>query len=191
MTVSYPENFLSRNKRINRQFHSSKRREDEIPHESEDRKRTWLQIQKCVGVRKTQFTGSIRWVRESIVFFQRLLELESSDAPFKDSILSYIDLLEKGFGLLYVSEHSRTLNIDLGVTNAQCTCFEWMIQPLQIIASTAQEGNNYASQLFLFMMRTQLLIHHFCKSFVLRQTLLLIQAWLLKCFLRRTFAKTL
>ena len=149
MTVSYPEDFLSRNKQqISRQFHFSKRREDEIPHESENHRRTWLQIQKCVGVRKTQFLGRIRWVRESIVFFQRLLELESSDAPFKDSILSYIDLLQKGFGRFYVTEHSRTLDIDLGVTNAQCTCFECMTQPLQIIGSTAQEGNNYASQLF-------------------------------------------
>ena len=70
MTVSYPENFLSRNKQqIIRQRHFSKRREDEIPHESKDHTRTWLQIQKCVGVRKTQFTGSIRWVRECIVSF--------------------------------------------------------------------------------------------------------------------------
>ena len=62
----------SRNKQqINQQFHFSQRREDAMPHESEDHTRTWLQIQKCVGVRKTQFTGSIRWVRESIVSFSR------------------------------------------------------------------------------------------------------------------------
>ena len=60
----------SRNKQqISRQFHFSKRREDEIPHESETYRRTWLQLQKCVGVLKTHFTGSIRWVRKSIVSF--------------------------------------------------------------------------------------------------------------------------
>ena len=60
----------SRNsQQICRQFHFSQGREDEIPQESEDHIRTWLAIRKCVGVRETQFTGSIRWVRESIVFF--------------------------------------------------------------------------------------------------------------------------
>ena len=81
---------------------------------------------------------------KALFLFQRLLELESSDAPFKDSILSYIDLLQKRIGQFYVTEDSRTLDIYLGVTNAQCTCFECMTQQLQIIGSTAQEGSNYA-----------------------------------------------
>ena len=98
--------------------------------------------------KKNNSLGASVGSEKALFLFQRLLELESSDAPFKDSILSYIDLLQKGFGRFYVTEHSRTLDIDLGVTNAQCTCFECMTQPLQIIASTAQEGNNYASQLF-------------------------------------------
>ena len=85
---------------------------------------------------------------KGLFLFQRLPELESSDAPFKESILSYIGFLQKGFGRFYVTEHSWTLDINLGVTNAQCTCFECMTQPLQIIGSTAQEGNNYASQIF-------------------------------------------
>ena len=91
---------------------------------------------------KNNSLGASVGSEKALFLFQRLLELESSDAPFKDSILSYIDLLQKGFGRFYVTEHSRTLDIDLGVTNAQCTCFECMTQPLQIIGSTAQEGNN-------------------------------------------------
>ena len=68
MTVISGKLSQSRNKQqIGRQCHFSKRREDEVPHESKAHRRTWLPIQKCVGVRKTQFTGRIRWVRESIV----------------------------------------------------------------------------------------------------------------------------
>ena len=71
MTIFYPENFLriETNKKSAASFISIRGREDEIPHESEDHKRTWLQIQQCVGVGKTQFNGSIRWLRESIVSF--------------------------------------------------------------------------------------------------------------------------
>ena len=56
---------------------------------------------------------------KALFLFQRLLGLESSDAPFKDSILSYTDdVLQTEFGRFYVTERSRTLDIDLRVTNA-------------------------------------------------------------------------
>ena len=85
---------------------------------------------------------------KAFFLFQRLVELEKSDAPFKDSILSYIDLLQNGIGRVYLSEHSRTLDIDLGVTNAQCTYFECLNQPLHLIGSTPQGANDYTPQLF-------------------------------------------
>ena len=90
-----------------------------------------------------------RWLIEKALFlFQRLVELEKSDAPFKDSILSYIDLLQNGIGRIYLSEHRCTLDIDLGVTNAQCTRFECLNQPLHLIGSTPQGVNDYTPQLF-------------------------------------------
>ena len=103
---------------------------------------------KVCGSTKNNSLGASVGSEKALFLFQRLLELESSDAPFKDSMLSYIDLLQKEFGRFHVTEHSRTLDFDLGVTNSQCTCFGCMTQPLQIIGSTAQEGNNYALQLF-------------------------------------------
>ena len=50
---------------------------------------------------------------KALYVFQRLLEFEKSEAPFKDNIVSYIDLLQRGAGRLFLSEHSRTLDIEL------------------------------------------------------------------------------
>ena len=150
MTVSYPENFL-------RAETNNKSAADSISVRGEKMKSLMNQkTTEALGCKfksdweyeKHNSLGASVGSKKALFLFQRLLELESSDAPFKDCILSYIDLLQKGFRQFFVTEHSRTLDIDLGVTNAQCTYFECMTQPLQIIGSTAQEGNNYPSQLF-------------------------------------------
>ena len=150
MTVSYPENFL-RAETNNKSAASAISVRGEKMKSLMNQKTTeglGCKFKSVWEYEKHNSLGASVGSEKALFLFQRLLELESSDAPFKDSILSYIDLLQKGFGRFYVTEHSRTLDIDLGVTNAQCTCFECMTQPLQIIGSTAQEGNNYASQLF-------------------------------------------
>ena len=85
---------------------------------------------------------------KELFLFQRLVELEKPNAPFKESILSYINLLQKRIGRIYLSERSLTLDIDLGVTNAQCTGFECLNQPLHLIVSTPQGANDYTPQLF-------------------------------------------
>ena len=74
------------------------------------------------------------------------MELEKSDAPFKDTVISYIELLQRGIGRLFLSEHSRILDIDLGVSNAQCMCFECLNQPLQL--DEAIDNTPSSSQLF-------------------------------------------
>ena len=77
-----------------------------------------------------------------------LLELEKSDALFKHTIPSHIDLLQTRMGRVYLFEHISTLDIDLGVTNAQCTRFECLDQPLHLIGSTPQGANDYTTQPF-------------------------------------------
>ena len=195
MTVSYPENFLKVETNNKSAASAISVRGEKMKSLMNQKTTEGLscKIKIVWEYEKHNLLGASVGSEKALFVFQRLLELESSDAPFKDSILSYIDLLQKGFGRFYVTEHSRTLDIDLGVTNAQCTCFECMTQPLQIIGSARRlkKATTTLRSFFLFMMKTQLMIHHFCKHFVLRQTLLLFQTCLLKCFLRRTFAKTL
>ena len=73
----------------------------------------------CVWVyQKHNSLGACNDNEQALYVFQLLLGLEKSEAPFKDTIVSHIDLLQRGAGRLFLSEHSRTLDIDLGCTNA-------------------------------------------------------------------------
>ena len=103
---------------------------------------------------RASMKSKIHWgrpvIEKALFLFQRLVKLEKSDAPFKDTVISFIELVQKGIGRLYFSEQSFTLDFDLGVTNAQCTCFECLSQPLHFIVSTTQEANNYCPQLSAF-----------------------------------------
>ena len=84
-----------------------------------------------MGNRESQLTWRLRREREgtSRNIFQKLLELEKNDAPFKNKIIPYIKHLQRGMERLFVTERSRTLDIDLGVSKAQCTCNECLYQP--------------------------------------------------------------
>ena len=81
--------------------------------------------------------------------FQPLVELEVSDAPFNDSIMSYIYHVEQGFQSLFVTGHRRALVID-GSKKLRNAPVSNVTQPIQIVASAAQEANNYSSQPSLF-----------------------------------------
>ena len=64
--------------------------------------------------------------------FAKLFELEKSDAPFNDTVTPYFELLQRGIGRLFVTEHCKTLDIQLGHSNAQCMCFECVKQAPQL-----------------------------------------------------------
>ena len=123
---------------------------------------------------------------KALFLFRRLIALEKSDTVFKHIILSYIDLLQKGIGRVYLSDHSRTLNTDLSVTNAQSIRFECLNQPLHVFASIPQGAEDYAPQLFLFMRRIPLLIRRLYKTYVVQETLASTQIF---CLLVLVFFK--
>ena len=149
MTVSYPENLLK--------AETDKLNTSAISFRGE-KMQSLLKKKTIDGIgcnfkctwkyEKHNPLGTSGDTEKALFFFQRLAELEKSDAPFKDTVISFIELLQKGIGRLHLSEHSRTLDIDLGVSEAQCTCFEFVSQPLHLIGSTTQEANNYSPQLF-------------------------------------------
>ena len=55
---------------------------------------------------------------------RKLAELQKSNASFKDSVIDFIDLLQRGFGNINIAHHNNVLKVDLGYSNAQCQCFE-------------------------------------------------------------------
>ena len=74
------------------------------------------------------------------------VQLQRSDAPFKDSVIDFTDLLKRGFGNINASHHNNTLSIDSGYSSAQCQCFECLDLPNQ-----ENTTNNYQTILFSFI----------------------------------------
>ena len=54
----------------------------------------------------------------------KIESLQSSDSPFKSALESYIDILAAGYGSISMSEHSAFLQVQCGLTEAQCNCWE-------------------------------------------------------------------
>ena len=96
------------------------------------------------GSMKSTVHSERRVIQRRQFLFQRLVEHEKSDAPFKDTVKSFIELLPKGIGRLYLSEHSRTL----GSLMRNARVLNASSQLLHLISSTTQETNSYSSQLF-------------------------------------------
>ena len=86
---------------------------------------------------------------------KKLVELQRSDAPFKDSVIDFFDLLKRGFGNINAS-HNNTLSIDLGYSNDQCQCFECLDLPNQ-----GNTMNNYPTNLFSCIDENAQFIHPF------------------------------
>ena len=55
---------------------------------------------------------------------RKLAELQKSNALFKDCLIDFINLLQRGFGNINIALHNNVLKEDLGYSNAQCECFE-------------------------------------------------------------------
>ena len=51
-------------------------------------------------------------------------ELQKSNAIFKDSVLDFINLLQRVFGNINIAHHNDVIKVDLGYFNAPCQCFE-------------------------------------------------------------------
>ena len=147
LTVSYPENFLKTE--TSTFCHRSLIVEGERMKSLMTRKTTESLgcSFNCVWeLNRHNSLGDCPDNEKALYIFQKLVELEKSDAPFKDTVISYIELLQRGIGRLFLSEHSRILDIDLGVSNAQCMCFECLNQPLQL--DEAIDNTPSSSQLF-------------------------------------------
>ena len=54
----------------------------------------------------------------------KIESLESTESPFKQTLEDYIDILATGWGSIYRTDHSTYLEVQCGMNNAQCTCWE-------------------------------------------------------------------
>ena len=97
MTVSYPENFLRAETNNKSAANSISVRGEKMKSfvNQKTTKGLGCKFRSVWEYEKHNSLGASVGSEKALFLFQRLLELESSDAPFKDSILSYIDLLQK------------------------------------------------------------------------------------------------
>ena len=54
----------------------------------------------------------------------KIASLESTDSPFKQTLEDRIDILATGCGSIYRTDHSTYLEVQCGMNNAQCTCWD-------------------------------------------------------------------
>ena len=55
---------------------------------------------------------------------RKLAQLQKSNAIFKDCVIDFINLLQRGFGNINIAHHKNVLKMDVVYSNAQCQCFE-------------------------------------------------------------------
>lgn len=144
LSVSYPENFLQTERVFSNNSLVVKGEKMQTLLNQKTTENLGCDFTSVWEFEKHNSLGDTPDNEKAWFVFQKLLELEKSEAPFKDTVIPYIDLLQRGFGRFFVAEHSRTLEVDLGVSNAQCRCFECMNEPLHILENSETQN----SQLF-------------------------------------------
>ena len=98
----------------------------------------------------TQFDDTVDAEKLSYLC-KKLATLQKSNAPFKDSIIDFIDILQRGFGTLNASHHNNILSVDLGFSNAQCPCLECYEGSTSSTNHAPHDDVNYSTNLFSFI----------------------------------------
>ena len=87
---------------------------------------------------------NIRSESASMTEYQRILakieSLETTFSPFKQTLEDYIDILATGWGSIYRTDHSVYLEVQCGMNNSQCTCWECWDAPLEDSCEVYEEN---------------------------------------------------
>ena len=81
---------------------------------------TW-EIERSSSCRRTDWTTMSEYQQRIMA---KIDSLESSGSPFKRTLEDFIDILAVGWGSIYRSDHSSYLQVQCGLTSAQCSCWE-------------------------------------------------------------------
>ena len=82
---------------------------------------------------------------------RKLSELQKSNAIFKDCVIDFINLLQRGFGNINVAHHNNVLKVDLGYSNAQCQSFECTEASDSVFEGNERKDFNFDPNLFSFI----------------------------------------
>ena len=82
---------------------------------------------------------------------RKLAELQKSNAIFKDSVIDFINLLQRGSGNINTAPHNNVLKVDLGYFNAQCQCSECTKASDFVIEGNERKNFKFDPNLFSFI----------------------------------------
>ena len=152
-TVSYPENCIKREARCggNRLFIHGERMKSMLQTKSTKDlgckfENVWELQRSCY----TEFDENED--AENLSYLcTKLAELQKSNAIFKDSVIDFINLLQRGFGNINIAHHNNVLKVDLGYSNAQCQCFECTEASGSVFEGNKRNEYKFDHNLFSFI----------------------------------------
>ena len=80
-----------------------------------------------------------------------MAQLQKSNAIFKDCVIDFINLLQRGFGNNNIARHINVLKVDLGYSNAQCQCFECTEASDPVFEGNERKDFKFDPKLFSFI----------------------------------------
>ena len=82
---------------------------------------------------------------------RKLAEVLKSNAIFKDSVIDFINSLQRCFGNINIAHHNNVLKVDLGYSNAHCQCFECTEASDSVFEGNVRKDFKFDPNLFSFI----------------------------------------
>ena len=78
-------------------------------------------------------------------------ELKKSKSIFKDCVIGFINLPQRGFGNINIAHRNNVLKVDLGHSKAQCQCFECTEASDSVFEGNERKDFKFDPNLFSFI----------------------------------------
>ena len=152
-TVSYPENCLKREAKYggNQLFIHGERMKSMLQTKSTND--LGCKLENVCELQRSCYTEFDENEDAEKVFHLRrkLAELQNSNAIFKDCVIDFINLLQRGLGNINIAHHNNVLKVHLGCSNAQCQCFECTEASHTVLEGIEGKDFKFDPKLFSFI----------------------------------------
>ena len=82
---------------------------------------------------------------------RKLVELQKSNAIFKDSVIDFINLLQRGYRNINTAHQKNVIKVDVGYYNAQCQRFECTEASDSVFEGNERKDFKFDHNLFSFI----------------------------------------
>ena len=82
---------------------------------------------------------------------RKLTELQKSNAAFKDCVIDFINLLQRGYGIVNIAHFYNVHKVDFSYPNAQYQCFQFTEALDSVFDGNERKDFNFDPSLFSFI----------------------------------------